>query len=293
MKISPQHLLPAVALLLCLTLGRASGSEASNLWSFAAQLVDAGDAANASVDFRRIAALESDVTLQGEAYWHSAYQYWILKQPDISDKMLNRSEDAASELAPQIALLRGENARLARNWDEAAFHFQSVLNSKPAPEMKIYAARRLATAEFRRGNTSGARDAILVEDGNASQATAALETFERHKDRSPMLGGILGLIPGLGYAYSGEYANATRSLLINALFGYGMYHTGKHDQWGAFSAISFFEITWYTGSIYGGVDAAHRYNQNRREAGDAALGGTAAFEPDWARLPLVHLNFSF
>ena len=39
------------------------------------------------------------------------------------------------------------------------------------------------------------------------------------------LGGILGIIPGLGYAYSGEYSNAARSLILNSLF---IFHHGQH-----------------------------------------------------------------
>ena len=35
--------------------------------------------------------------------------------------------------------------------------------------------------------------------------------------KKPWLGGVLGLVPGLGYVYSGEYANAARSLILNGL----------------------------------------------------------------------------
>lgn len=271
----------------------ASGADASNDWSLAAQLASGGDAANAAIEFRRVAIGDGDAASRGAAYWCSAHQYWRMKQADISNKMLDRSEDAAPPLAPQIDLLRGENARASRSWDEASFYFQSILGGKPAPELRSYAARNLAAAEVWRGNVTGARDAIRMDDRDSGKAAAALDAFDRGKDHSPFVGGVLGLIPGLGYAYSGEYANAARSLLINALFGFGMYHTASREQWGAFGVVSFFELTWYSGSVYGGVDAAQRYNMSRREACDEALRGNAAFEPDWARLPLVELRFKF
>ena len=286
-------LLSGMVVLLRVAVQTASSGEDSKPWLFAAQLASGTDAANAAVEFRRIAAATDDSAARGAAYWFSAYQYWRIKQPDISEKMLDRVEDSDSGLALNVALLRGENARLVRSWDEAAFHFQSVLNSKPPPEARTYAARNLAAAEMRRGNTEAARDAVRLETRANGDSMAALDAYDRGKDRSPLIGGLLGMVPGLGYVYSGEYANAARSLLLNALFGFGMYQTGARDQWGPFAAISFFEVTWYSGSIYGGVDAAHRYNQDRRDSCDQALRGDAAFEPDWKRLPLVQLQFKF
>lgn len=262
-------------------------------WSFAAQLASGGDAEQAAIEFRRIAAAENDVDARGSAYWHSAYQYLRLNDPEICAKMLDRSEDAAPNLTPQITLLRGERALSMRSWDEAAFYFQSVLGSTPSAETRAYVARRLAQAELRRGNPTGAKEALRTELQETERAMAAIETYEQGRDRSPFVGGVLGLVPGLGYAYSGEYANAVRSFLLNSLFGFAMYHTASRDEWGAFSAISFFELTWYSGSIYGGVDAAQRYNEDRRDACGTAICGNGSFEPDWAQLPLIRLQFKF
>jgi hypothetical protein len=101
------------------------------------------------------------------------------------------------------------------------------------------------------------------------------------------------MVPGLGYAYSGEYANALRSLILNGVFGFGMWHTAREEQWGAFGVITFCEFTWYSGSIYGGIDAAHRYNRERLEEAAEAIRGGADFEPDVAAWPLLRLKFTF
>jgi hypothetical protein len=278
-------------LALSTALNGASGAEASDPWSFAAHLASGGDAANAAIEFRRIALRDGSAATRGAAYWYSAHEYWRLQQTDISGKMLDCAEDIDPGLASQVALLRAENARVARSWDEAAFHYQSVLRGKPSREMRAYAARNLAAAEVWKGSVPGAREALRLDGTDTCQA--ALDAFDRGRDRSPFVGGLLGLVPGLGYAYSGEYANALRSLLLNALFGFGLCETASREQWGPFAAIGFFEATWYSGSVYGGVDAAYRYNLNRRVSCDGALRGNAAFEPDWAELPLVQLRFRF
>jgi hypothetical protein len=93
--------------------------------------------------------------------------------------------------------------------------------------------------------------------------------------------------------YSGEWSNGARSLLLNGIFIFGMVYTANDGQWGAFAAITFFEITWYSGSIYGGVDAAHRYNRRRLEACAAVFREGADLDPDASALPGLLLRYRF
>lgn len=104
---------------------------------------------------------------------------------------------------------------------------------------------------------------------------------------------MLGLVPGLGYVYSGEYANAARSLILNALFIWGMVETAADDQWAVFSVLTFAEFTWYSGSIYGGLDAAHRHNQRRNDAAVRDVRGEKRLAPDLNQVPIVALKFEF
>ena len=85
----------------------------------------------------------------------------------------------------------------------------------------------------------------------------------------PWVGGVLGLVPGLGYVYSGEFANGARSLILNGLFIWGMVETAEREQWAAFSVLTFFEFTWYSGSIYGGAEA----DADGAVCGDFHVGG--------------------
>ena len=100
-------------------------------------------------------------------------------------------------------------------------------------------------------------------------------------------------MPGLGYVYSGEYANAARSLILNGLFLWGMAETADEDLWGAFAVLTFAEFTWYSGSIYGGIDSAHRHNQRRLDSAANELRGEKRLAPDLGQVPLVSLKFDF
>ena len=153
--------------------------------------------------------------------------------------------------------------------------------------------RRLAVVRLGQKDVEGAVAALAADPAPDKAAHDALTAYQNSSGKSPWLGGALGLIPGLGYAYSGEYANAVRSLFLNGLFIAGMISAADHDAWGVFAVIGFFEATWYSGSIYGGIDAAHRYNRGRVQACSDAMAGSSGFVPDLSCLPLVSLMFSF
>jgi tetratricopeptide (TPR) repeat protein len=259
-------------------------------------LHDAGQHAAAAVEYRRLALAEPDAGRGAGYRWAAAYEYLLAGKHELALRMLDRAEDGSRGFAAQMLLLRAEAAMAGGAPDEAAFHLESMLAGLPADKssaaLRAVATRRLGRARMAARDAGGARQALRdVPDAAARDAAlAAIAGYERGRDRRPWLGGVLGVIPGLGHAYSGEYANAVRSLLLNGLFIYGMAHTARNDQWGAFAAIGFFELTWYTGSIYGGVDAAHRYNRERLDDCVRQVGGGAAFEPDLGRIPIVSIR---
>ncbi|MBM4152501.1 MAG: hypothetical protein FJ220_03135 [Kiritimatiellaceae bacterium] len=131
--------------------------------------------------------------------------------------------------------------------------------------LQIFKTRRSAEMMLRNGDVDAARATLQVNATNEVAALAAVDQYESAPRKSPTVGGLLGIFPGAGYWYSGEIANGFRSLILNSLFMYGMYGTAEENLWGAFGVITFFEATWYSGSIYGGVGAAHRYNKRQLE----------------------------
>ena len=168
------------------------------------------------------------------------------------------------------------------------------MRSEPDPEVDHFVRRRLAAGYVQENRLESARAVLKgLPENQAAEAVEAVHAFEQGRDKRPWLGGLLGMIPGMGYAYAGEYANAFRSALLNAVFIYGMVDTAQNGHWGGFAVITFFEITWYTGSIYGGIDASHRHNQQRLNTTVDRIHGDSAFLPVWPRLPLVELRFQF
>lgn len=154
--------------------------------------------------------------------------------------------------------------------------------------------RRAALAErVRTGDRAGARESFAAWPDAPPDVAAAMRRYQSLPEKRPWLGGVLGLVPGLGYLYSGQPGSAARSLLLNALFLYGMYETAREELWGGFLVLGLFELTWYSGSVYGGLAAAHEYNRRQAESVAADLRGGMRWAPDEIALPLVRLRFEF
>lgn len=248
----------------------------------------------AAIEFRRLALGEGDARTAGGWFWLAAHEYAQGRKWELSNRMLDRVEDVSPLAWPvPVAWLRAENAMDEKDWTSAGFHFDSLKLKADADDLREYAARGAAAARLREKDFAGARRSLDGEPGERDSAYEAIGRYASRRDKKPWVGGVLGLVPGLGYAYSGEYANAARSLLLNSLFIWGMAETAEDDEWGLFAVVTFGEITWYSGSIYGGIDAAHRHNQRRLDGAVAEIRGKRRLRPDLGAIPLVSLKFDF
>ncbi|MCX7010612.1 MAG: hypothetical protein NTY53_25770 [Kiritimatiellaeota bacterium] len=286
------RLLLSTALLLCA--GTTSAQTNDAVVRLAHELAAERDHAGAALEYRRLALAAPEANERGGFFWVSAFEYLRAGDPVAADRMLNRAETEAPGLRLKTSLLRTDVALAARKWDEAAYFADGVLqNPAAARDEKNLAARRYAAAELRAGDLPAARAGLQHAPDPAPSALTAVDAYTQGRDKKPWLGGVLGLVPGLGYFYAGEWANGFRSVILNGIFIFGMVNTAQHDEWGAFTAISFFEVTWYSGSIYGGIDASHRYNRERLDQTVNSVNGAAAYAPDALKLPLISLQFSF
>ena len=253
-----------------------------------------GEHEASAITFRRQALLEQDAQRAGQWFWFAAYEYAKDKKWDLSNKMLDRAEDAAPlTLTTPATWLRAENAMHERDWNAAVFHFDSMRLSAPTDDLRFFAVRGAAAAHLRNKDIAAARDTLSDYAATPETVLASLDRYAEGRDKKPWLGGVLGLVPGCGYLYSGEYWNATRSIILNSLFIWGMYETGRRDQWAAFGVIGFFEATWYSGSIYGGIDSAQRHNRNRLDEVIGTIRGDDQLRPDATQIPLIALGFAF
>jgi hypothetical protein len=80
--------------------------------------------------------------------------------------------------------------------------------------------------------------------------------------KSPETAGILSaIIPGSGQFYNERYRDGVYSFILNALFILAAYKAYDSDNNSLGVILTLFEFGWYTGSIYGAVGGAHKYNR--------------------------------
>lgn len=261
-------------------------------WQLSLDLVVEADHDGAALEFRRQALEESCATVRGAFDWLAAYEYAAVKHWDAVANLLGDAEKQDPGLMAESGLLRAEMAMARKEYASAAY-FLSRTDVSAMTDLKRYAARRKAVAEIKADRILDARKSLINSPGDESKGLAELDQYARRKHKSPVIGGLLGFVPGMGYAYSEEYLNAVRSAILNSIFIFGMSDTARKDQWGAFAVITFFEITWYSGSIYGGIDASYRFNQNQLQQVESGIMDGASYVPDLGALPTLRLKFRF
>jgi len=81
--------------------------------------------------------------------------------------------------------------------------------------------------------------------------------------KNPALAGLLGLVPGAGYLYTDRYHDALIASLLNGALILAAYTSFDNENYALGAILAFVEIGFYSGSIYGSVSAAHKYNRQQ------------------------------
>ena len=81
--------------------------------------------------------------------------------------------------------------------------------------------------------------------------------------KSPGVAGTLAILPGGGYLYCNRPRDALISFLLNGGLIYAAYEAFDNEMYALGGVISFVEIGFYSGSIYGSGSSAHKYNRDQ------------------------------
>lgn len=84
--------------------------------------------------------------------------------------------------------------------------------------------------------------------------------------RNPALAGLLGIVPGLGYLYSGYPGTGLSSALINGLFMAATYKAFKAGNEALGVTLGVLSLGWYGGNITGSISTARRRNEALTDA---------------------------
>jgi TolA-binding protein len=166
-------------------------------------------------------------------------------------------------LGQQARYQRGWTLLYQRQWRNAAIQFQQV-----APDSDLYQSAQLLAQEALVG--------------------------ERLPTKSPVLAGIFsGLLPGSGQLYNRRLGDALLAFFLNSLFIVGAIEAIHSGAPAIAGILSFFEVGWYAGNVYGAINGAHKYNRHITET---FLGNLAnrfhLVLPETHQTPMLGVQFS-
>jgi tetratricopeptide (TPR) repeat protein len=81
--------------------------------------------------------------------------------------------------------------------------------------------------------------------------------------KSPVVAGSLATVPGAGYLYLGRNQDALIAFLLNGALGLAAWEAFDNGNEALGGLLSVVGVGFYTGSIYGSISAAHKFNQDQ------------------------------
>lgn len=280
-------------------------TEASQILGFAEALFHNGDYFRAITEYKRFlflypsdaragrVQLQIGISYQRGQQWEDArktFEEIVRQHPEAEIRAeaayrIGATSFEQGRYAQAIADLRpvaeryshtaaGEQARYLLGW--------SYLRARQWPE----ASQTFATID--------ATSPLFPSSRALADAARAGEELPR---KSPVLAGLMSaVIPGTGQFYTGRWRDGTVALLLNGAFLAAGLEAVSAGNEAAAGLLLFFEAAWYSGTIYGAVNAAQKYNLDLEERWLQGLDrqhgpNTQALSRLSPALVLVHIPF--
>ncbi len=213
----------------------------------------------AGVDAARAAMAIGEALLRGEQWDAAGRQF---------DGVATRTED--------LVLRRGALFGAARAYLEdgrpelAKPRFRLISSDDDAdPALRRQSRWLLAWGHFDAGELDQARelfDAMAHGDGPwAADARAVVTAIDRKGElplKDPLVAALVSVVPGGGHFYLGQWATGFTSLAWNTLFIVAAVSAWLSGDWGLAAVLTFAELGWYSGSMFGAIAGAYRHNRD-------------------------------
>lgn len=248
--------------------------EASNVLSFANQLLEETDTYRAITEYKRFLYLRPDDPEAGFARHAIGLAYFRDKSWEPAVAAFNDVMDAPEAAAwhKSAQLLIGESWFQKGDFALALDAFEAFSKNHADDESRLDAGMRSAQCLFLLDNAplalSRSRRQAAEDPGNlrAGDFARVMEESNRIPRKSPRWAGTLSaLLPGAGQLYINRPRDAGISFLLNGGLIAMAVLAFHQDEPVAGGLISILELSWYSGNIYSAVNGAHKYNRLQRQ----------------------------
>ncbi len=240
--------------------------------AFADALFGERDYYRAITEYKRIEHSTTNQASAIRARFMIGLSYFQGSKWDVSSEVFSDVLFAGpgEQMAPVAQMLIGESAYRRKDYTAAIDAFETFVQRYPADTLAMDARMRIAQSYLQLGQAdyAGQQAEQLqsehADDDRAARFAARVRggAYER---KSPLTAGLLaGALPGAGYIYTGRPRDGALAFLLNV----GMFTAAAvayyNDEPVAGTFASALGVSWYAGNIYGSVNAAHKYNRDRR-----------------------------
>lgn len=246
-------------------------------FDYAMALFEQKDFTAAQVEFKRFLHFfprdprhdRADYTA-GLALFHSKQFYEAAKR---FDTIIRQSKDKDGPWARQSCFMQSQAFEAMGNTGYAQVVLQNYLKLTRDTGAKDRIYQELARMHIQNTGSMGKdeldqarKNLVLIshEQQRKYKVEKQLEAIDEAKQapkKSPLLAGILAIIPGGGMLYCERYQDAFTSFCFNTGLIWAAYTAFDHDNPALGGVITFVETGFYSGNIYGSITAAHKHNK--------------------------------
>jgi len=241
---------------------------------FARSLLAEGDYYRAIGEYKRLLYLYPDSPAAEEARLAIGRAYVHGGQAEAAQDYFLSLAKLSPEWTSRVNLELGWARYVEGRPEAAALSLRAFLREQGSRQgAEVDRARYLlGWALLSEGNGEAAAEAFATVSpfpgqGPLTQSARSWGTLPR---KSPVLAGVLSVIPGAGHLYIGEPVVGLGALAWNGLFSFALYESIRREQVGVAVLLGALELLWYSGTIFGAVSGAQKYNRDvRRQELDA------------------------
>jgi TolA-binding protein len=249
-------------------------TDADQILGFADALFNDGDYFRAITEYKRFLFLHPADARSGRVQLQIGLSYQRGQQWDDARQTFEAiaQQHPDPEIRAEAAYLIGETAFRQGRYAQAIADLRPVAERYGPTPIGERARYLLGWSYLRARQWLEASQTFATIDPASplfpsSRALAEAAREGEHLPRkSPVLAGLMsGVIPGTGHFYTGRWRDGTVALLLNGAFLTAGIEAVSAGNEAAAALLLFFEAAWYSGAIYGAVNAAHKYNRDLEE----------------------------
>ncbi|HUT04771.1 MAG TPA: tetratricopeptide repeat protein [bacterium] len=249
------------------------------IYDFAESLFRDKDYETAAIQYRLLLHLKPDFELSARCRIKTALCYIMLGKFDEAQTRLGEmlSDETLLKRWDELSLWQAVCFLSERDYVGALARLTVLSRDARAPDVRAYASYLLAWTFLSLGDWAQAARVFTRLSRASSEASAlagikmevlaeAAASGKLLQQKSPVVAGLLSAcVPGAGHFYCRKFRNGGVAFVLNAAFVAASVEAFHKDVYVGGAIASSVALVFYSGTIYGAVNVAHKFNRTRRE----------------------------